>query len=49
MVDTARQQPSHDRTARVHLLASARVRSLAARPAGPFRVRRAQENPNHHQ
>lgn len=42
MTDTAaQQQPSHARVAPAHLLATARVRSLAARPAGPFRVRRA--------
>jgi hypothetical protein len=29
---------THDRPARAHLLAQARVRALTARPAGPFRV-----------
>lgn len=31
----------HRRTARTHLLAQARVRSLTARPVGPFRVNSA--------
>ena len=42
-------QREHSRTAPLHVLARARVRSLAARPVGPMKVRRAQENPNHHQ
>ncbi|MFJ4296414.1 hypothetical protein [Curtobacterium sp. NPDC089689] len=39
MTDTPnpRTDPRH-RTARTHLLAQARVRALAARPVGPFRV-----------
>jgi len=39
----------HSRTAPPHVLAQARVRSLAARTVGPMKVRRAQENPTHHQ
>ncbi|WP_193750360.1 hypothetical protein [Curtobacterium luteum] len=39
MTDTPnpRTAPDH-RLVRTHLLAQARVRALAARPAGPFRV-----------
>jgi hypothetical protein len=45
----APQPPSHERTAPAHLLALARVRSLSARPPGPFRVRRTPEDRAHHQ
>ncbi|WP_439692250.1 hypothetical protein ACRQ4B_15305 [Curtobacterium sp. SP.BCo] len=39
----------HAHTAPLHLLAQARVRSLAARPVGPMKVRRVQQFPTHRQ
>jgi|GEM_PF-3327742 len=45
----ARRPWSHGRVAPLHLLAQARVRSLAARPVGPTKVVRAQVTPTDHQ
>lgn len=50
MTDTAPiRQALHERGLQRHGLAEARVRSLAARPVGPMKVRRAQEHPIRHQ
>lgn len=47
--DASPPHGDHGRTGPLHVLPRARVRSLAARPVGPMKVRRAQENPTHHQ